>query len=499
MRKRQLKTLVLAVCMLLTNYLHTQNMLGVTFGGYNGISSTLINPALLTGSKVYLDVNFLAVDAFLQNNMYYFPPEYNTIWNLMKNGGYQLSEGGRFDFDRTYTYYANENNKYFTADELILGPSAMLQKGKHAFGITTALRSEHTGNNIPYQVPIIVYQGTFNDFHFINFDDFNYSFVSMSWGEIGFSYAYDFYESYDNKLTIGASAKILLGYEGTYAAIKNANYIFVGNNTVDIQNLNAEFAYSLPVSYENSDVNDILEFGSKPIVKGIGTGIDIGLVYTKNNFSRSNVDRRRLCAQPYKPFKYKVGLSVMDIGGITFKKKAAVHSFDDVSKYWQEFDTIGFHGVNSFMEMLSEVFYGDSTASYAASKFRIGLPTKISLQIDYQVYKNLYLAAIWTQPVQTNLNSLYSAPFLAVVPRFEKNFIGVSVPVSLYNYRQPEVGLAVRIYSLTVGTEMINSWIGLTNLTGVDIYFSLKLSLDKGRCLDANKGACYNADFGRKN
>jgi hypothetical protein len=479
-------------------YVRAQNMLGVAFGGYSGITSAQINPALMTGSKVYLDINFIGANAFVQNNMYYFPPGYNTIWNLLTKPGYLINDGGEFKFGRTYNYYNNDRNKYIAINEIILGPSAMLQKGKHSFGLSTALRSVHTANHVPYQIPVVIYQGTFQDFHFINFDDYDYSFVSMSWGEINLSYAYDFYEFRNNKLTIGATAKLLLGYEGIYTTIENSNYIFVGNNTVNILNLNSEIAYSLPVSYDDLDENSIVNFASKPIVKGIGEGLDIGLVYTKTEAPGHSLDRRRICAQPYQPYKFRVGLSIMDIGGLTFNKKAAVQSFNNVSAYWQEFDTINFRGVNSFMEMLSGVFYGDSSASFSGNKFRIGLPTRISLQFDYKINENFYLAALWSQPIQLNLKSLYSTPMLTVIPRFEKKYIGVSLPVSLYNYRQTAVGLAVRVYSLTVGTEMLNSWFGFSDLTGVDIYFSIKLSLEKGRCLNDDEGACYNADFGRK-
>ncbi|HEY9115057.1 MAG TPA: DUF5723 family protein [Bacteroidales bacterium] len=498
MKKQQLKTIILAVCMLASFFVKAQNMHGLAFGGYSGISSAFVNPALMTGTKVYLDVSFLGADAFLQNNMYYFPPEYKTIWNLFNTRGYLINEGGEFIYDRTYNYFNNKRNKYLTTNEIISGPSAMLQKGKHAFGISTALRSVHTANNFPYQVPIVIYQGTFNDFHYINFNDYNYSFVSMSWGEIGFSYAIDFYEDNNNKLTVGATAKLLLGYEGTYIAINNANYVFTGYNAVNIINLNSEIAYSLPIGYEDLDENSIIDFGSSPIVKGFGQGLDIGLVYTKTESKISPVSSRRLCAQPYQPYKYRIGFSIMDIGGLTFNKKAAVQSFTDVSKYWQEFDTIGFHGVNSFMGMLSEVFYGDSSAAYSGNKFRIGLPTKISLQFDYKIKETFFISAIWTQPIQINLRSLYSVPLISVVPRFEKNYVGISLPVSLYNYRQPVIGLAVRFYSVTVGTEMLNSWFGFGDLTGVDVYFSFKLSLEKGRCNISNKGACYNSDFGRK-
>ena len=498
MKNQQLKSFFLTLLFLASLPASSQNMHAVAFGGYSGISSAFVNPALLTGSKVYLDVNFLGANAFLQNNMYYFPPEYKTVWNLLNTRGYLINEGGEFIYDRTYNYFSNEKNKYLGINEIIVGPSVMFQNGRQAFGISTSLRSVHTSNHVPYQVPIVLYQGTFDDFHYINFDDYDYSFVSMSWGEIGLSYAYDFYEYYKYKLTFGATAKFLLGYQGAYVAMNDANYIFSGYNTIDIINLNSEIAYALPVGYEDLDENSILNFGSSPIVKGIGQGIDVGLVFTKTEDLVFQQNDERACRKPYQSYKYKVGISIMDIGGITFNKKAALHKFDNVSKYWQQIDTVQIRGVNSFVEMLSEVFYGDSTASYSGNKFRIGLPAKISLQFDYKLNERFFVAAIISQPVQFSLKTLYSVPLLSIIPRFEKSYFGVSLPVSLYNYRQPVFGLSLRFYSLTVGTEMLNSWLGLGKLTGIDVYFSLKFNLQKGRCLFSNEGACYNADFGRK-
>lgn len=498
-RNQQLKTLLLAAFLMLSSLGHAQDKLGLVFSNYSGISASLTNPAMLTGSRVYLDVNVIGAAVFANNDMFYFPPEYNTIWNLISSRGtYQVSEGGEFKFDRTFNYFDNTNKKYLVADVSILGPAAMYQKGKHSFGINTSLRSVHSGNNIPYEMPIIMYQGTSQDYHFLNYNNNDFGIVSMSWGEIGLSYANDIYNYNKNKLTVGATAKILLGYQGAYVATKNINYMFTGNHTVNIQNLDTEVAYALPVGYDNPEQYDILNFGTKPIIKGIGLGLDIGFVYTRSLSPSYRVDRRRACAQPFIPYQYKIGISIMDMGGINFNKHASVHSFENVSANWQQFDTVTFRGIDETMKMLSQVFYGDSTASYSGNKFRIGLPTTISLQFDYRLNDNFYIAAIWKQPIILKLSSLWRTPNLAIVPRYETRFFGVSLPFSLINYRQPEIGLAVRIYSLTVGTEMLSSWLSVTNLTGVDIYFSLKFSLDKGRCLDRGKGACDNADFGNR-
>ena len=88
----------------------------------------------MSGSKVYLDINLFSTNAFVQNNMYYFPAGYKTIWNLHCTPGYLIHEGGEFKFDRTYNFYTNKKDKYLAVNEFILGPSVMFQNGRHSFG-----------------------------------------------------------------------------------------------------------------------------------------------------------------------------------------------------------------------------------------------------------------------------------------------------------------------------------------------------------------------------
>jgi hypothetical protein len=181
-----------------------------------------------------------------------------------------------------------------------------------------------------------------------------------------------------------------------------------------------------------------------------------------------------------------------------FSHDTQLHKFNNVSKYWEQFDTIRFSGINYGVRNYSNGFYGDPEASYAGSKMRIMLPATISLQFDYHLTRRVYLAALWMHPLKFSPNTLWRPAQLAFVPRYESRLVGVSLPISLFNYQEPRVGLALRIYSFTIGTERLGSLMGLSKFNGTNIYFSVRFNLCKGACSTYQTGACQNNGFGER-
>ncbi|NOX86288.1 MAG: hypothetical protein GXO86_10050 [Chlorobi bacterium] len=461
-------------------------MTGLVFSNYSGVSGIMINPALMTGSKVFLDINVVGVSNFVENDMIFFPAGEKILSQVLTFDTIDLNNGD-FKYNRNYSYFNNTNDKYIYTDVRIMGPSVMLQAGKHAFALSTAIRSVHAGNNIPYQVPIVMYEGIEDENYFgKNLYDKNYSFASMTWSEINLSYAVNYYERYGNRFTFGATLKGLFGHEGGYLAIKELDYMIIDKHTVQFNNANTEVGVALPVNYETN------EFEIKPVIRGYGIGLDLGFVYTRKVSKINQSSEKRLCSKPYSDYVYMIGISLLDIGAISFNKNTEKHVFDNVGVYWEHYDTTHYEGISNIFQNYSNAFYGDPGASYASDRIRIALPTVLSFQFDYHLYKNFYLAALWNQPVKFQLNQLYQPSQFAIIPRYENRFIGVSLPVSIFNYRQPRIGMALRIYSFTIGTEKIGSWLGFNDFTGMDFYFSFKISLQKGICLTTRKGACYN-------
>lgn len=469
-----------------------QEMLGTVFSNYSGINSAIINPALMTGSKAYLDVNIIGADVFFKNNWGYIPKEGDNIWNLIRSDTV-LPLYGKYRYNGMYTYFDNTNPKSAVQSTRVIGPSAMIQTGEHAFGLSFSTRSVTTGNNIAYEIPVLAYEGLYyEELQNIIFNDGDFDFVSLTWTEISGSWAYDFHRSYKSKFSFGLNAKFMLAHEGAYITNRNVNYIVYDPETIQVFDWNAEIGLALPINYDSTDL-----FYQGPAIKGVGAGLDIGFVFTRLKSNLHPSKNEKYCSKAYEEYLYRVGISLLDIGGISLNKNTQKHNFENVSVYWAEFDTVEYQNINQTVQELSQVFYGDPNQSNTGDKISIGLPTAISLQFEANMIKDIYLSALWIQPIRFNPKQLRRPSQLAIVPRYENKWFAFSLPISMLQYEYIRLGAALRLGPLTIGSERLGILLGITDLDGVDIYFSLKFNLTKGRCSKQKWDACYTKDFGR--
>jgi hypothetical protein len=473
--------------LLLQNSTHGQEMFGVTLGNYSGVNGIMINPASMTNSKNYLDINLIAADFFIFNNAYYLPSADVSIYDIMKPGFEFPTYGEK---QQNLLYYKNQKLKQATVNIRMQGPGAMYQYGKHAFGLTTAFRYFTSGSNIPWEMPVFGYESfSYEPLQNIAFDDYSFDVSTSAWFQLGLSYAYNIYNYLDQSISVGATISKLWGYAGVYGDISNADYIVLNDSTINIKNLDGQAGYALPVDYNN---NDLL---NNPLFKGSGFGFDLGVTYVKKKFVGTQ-NWRHPSQQQFEEYIYKVGLSILDLGRVNYKHNTQVIDYDNVSAYWQNFDTISYDNVNQVVQEISNVFYGDPNASYAGNKMKIGLPTAISLQFDYHYSENIYFGALWIHPIRLNQHTLRRPAQLAIIPRYETKMLEISVPITLYEYRYPRVGLAFRYSFLTIGTERLGTYLAIADLNGLDIYFSVKIGFGKGTYKFKSNNKCYNNEYG---
>ena len=134
------------------------------------------------------------------------------------------------------------------------------------------------------------------------------------------------------------------------------------------------------------------------------------------------------------------------------------------------------------MGTFSEVFYGDPQQSYRGNSISVFLPAAFSLQFDYKFYRNWYGGGVFIHPLKISKSMIYRPAQIMVAPRYETPYFEASLPVSLYNWRYPRVGLALRYHFFTIGTDNLSWLFGLSDFTGLDFYFSIKVNFRKGNC-----------------
>lgn len=492
--KRPFWGFILLILLLFTNQQNGlgQEMLGLTLGNYSGSPGLMINPAMITNNKSFLDINLVSADVFFRNSFAYIPKDDFVIWDAFKKDYILPTYTAN---GKNFLYYENQDLKSTTVNVRLMGPSVMLQVGKHGFGLQTGVRFFSSGNRIPWEIPVFGYQGLdYGKLQNINFIDYDFDFSSTAWMEVGLSYGYDVYDYSDEKITLGISVKKLWGYSGVYAQTQNGNYIVLDDSTISIKDFNTQIGFAAPNDNTQEGFNQ-----TGPTFKGSGIGLDIGVVYIKKKKFGSNVWRGgKLCSQTYDDYQYRLGISILDIGRINYKSNTQLHSFNDIEVYWARVDTLKYNNTNQFVADLSTIMYGDPNASLSGDKIKIGLPTALSIQFDYHLNQRIYLAGFFIHPIRFNQSALRRPAQLAFVPRFETRFLDISVPFSLYEYQYPRVGLAARFYFLTIGTERLGTYLGMADMNGLDIYASIKISINKGSCRSRFGGACSNANFGNK-
>lgn len=467
----------------------SQEMLGITASNYGGSNGLLINPGSILGSKLYMDVNILTGDIFVENNYLYIHGEdYTPMRYLQKDAEFPEYGPKKQAFD----HYFDKNLKYAYTQLRFVGPSGFVVYNDHAFALQTQVRNIVSLDKIPYDVANFAYEGLDYPPQFnINYVNNDFSIAAMSWGEIDLSYAYTVYKYSHDRVNLGVTLKYLMGYSGVYVDGRQLDYLMLNDSTADIRNLDASVGFSGPVNYDNED----FPYGST--FKGSGFGIDLGVTYIRTKRGHSNRRYNRLCERPYEDYYYKIGVSLLDFGGIKFKDNAQLHEFDNVSHYWERIDTLSFTSINDLVHQFSSRFYSNPNASLANNQFTVGLPTAFSFQFDYHYFNQWYLGGMFIYPLNLNNNSIVRPAQAVLIPRYETREFEVSMPVSLYRLERLRVGFSARYRSFTVGTDKLGSLFGFSDFTGTDIYFSVKLNFGKGFCSHKKVDGCQNNEYSK--
>ncbi|MCK9617791.1 MAG: DUF5723 family protein [Lentimicrobiaceae bacterium] len=461
----------------------------MTNSNYAGSVGVIQNPSSMLTSKLYFDINLLSGGAFADNNYVYFSKnEYKFSRFLQANPSFpEHGETG----DIVYDNY-NKDLKSAYGNIRVMGPSAMVVSGKHAFAIYSGVRVGVSAHNAPYELAKFVFEelDAPEQFNVRYNDTKKFGFAAMAWGEVGVSYAYSVYEKRLDHVAAGITIKKLFGYSGGYIAGNNIDYMVPNADTIFIYNLNAKGGLSLPVDYGNNEYP-----GPGGLFRGSGWGFDLGFTYEKKLKEISNRHYSNLCAQKYVDYQYRLGVSLVDIGSIKFTQNARALSFDNVSHNWYEVSDLNYTDIDSTLIEFSNRFYGNPTQLVSGNSFKIFLPTALSVQFDYHLAANYYLNSSLYYGFQLNAASLHRSSQISVTPRYESRYLEASLPISLYEFSKPRIGLALRLGFLTLGSDKLGSFFNMNDFYGMDIYFAIKFNFSKGHCRDGGFNGCENNEF----
>lgn len=463
---------------------HSQEMLGIVTSNYSGIAGSVINPANTGTVSPQFSVNVLSGDVFISSNYFFVHKKDYRFLNIfsvdISNPKYMyIYDYPEFDFKDTVQYYdykknSSPKNLYFNGR--VMGPSLLVRNGNHAFSLITGFRNNASVEKIPYDVANFGFRGQdFEPQQNIVYDHGMFRFAALSWVEIGLGYTYTFFKDASKEFNAGIVVKGLLGTGCTYGVIDNVTYMVPNHDSIYFYRMNGTLCIDLPMDLSTNTFSLF-----SPLVRGWGLGFDFGLTFTgQGEPVLGNPANGATNTEDEESYLYRIGLSLLDAGKIRFTKNVQVHEYSDVTNVlWSGLSSFHPKSIQEFLRSASFHLLGDSLASLTEkSSVSIILPTAVSIQGDYNFGRNFFLNATFIQGVRLGQPSVRRPSLIALTPRYETKIFGAELPVSLYDFRDPAIGLALRIYSLIIGTEKLGTFFNLTDVSGIDLYFSLTLNI----------------------
>lgn len=469
----------LAILLLLTLKIFAQGeSFGLTSSNYSGVNSVLLNPSAMHNQNTWLSYNLISANLFFHTDFAYLDKNDFRIRDLF-NPDYVLPSHytGYID-DFPHYSFNHDRNTSIDISNRIIGPSLMISYNQHAFAITSATRFQTNVRNLTPDLANILAYG----FHFTpqwgkKYEVKDLNGTTMAWSEIGFSYAYRIDKESFDSWSFGVSIKRLLGAGGAYMQVDKTTYGLFDAETIGVANQQAEIGFSVPLDYDN---NEFIDYN---ILNGRGWSMDLGFTYQALIKNQPKLNAESFCEQPIIAYKYRIGVALMDIGSINYKQNAQTHNLSKGDEQIAETEVILGNNVNDVMTELSNLFYNNPTSSLISNTMRIALPMALSAQFDYNTeFSNLYWNASLIYGLPLKGGALRRPNQLTITPRYESSQFELGVPLSMYQFRYPHLGLYARIGVLTVGSDWLSTLLGTENFHGIDIYFALRFQLRKDNC-----------------
>lgn len=439
--------------------LFSQRYSGNYYGGYSGVYGIQENPATFVHNKPYWDINLIGLGVSGYSQYGYMKDE--SILSLIgKTKTYNGSDSIPYKYNSATDalFLADSHTGSFVSlavNTQVALPSFCFKIKDFSFGIFGNSRFYMDAVNTPNFFDYHKLKGLVDLQNYV-IPPFNVN--TMAWSEIGIHVGKKFELESENSISFGVNVKYLLGHEAGFFENVSDLKFYRNKDSIYSATANTRIGFATGKNLKGNDYT----FG----VLGTGVGVDFGTEYMVLSEDENSKSLH----------KYKFGVSVRDLGAITFDKNTQVHKFA-FNGLNEIADNIHKNNTNNddVLKRLSTVLYGDSSASLESRNMTIYLPTSLQLNFDMNVYKSIFVHANISRRLKF-FNAQLAAPnVMSISPRFEKRWFEAGMSFSLAEDKWMGIGSYLRLGVLTIGSDHIMSYFfPQSTLRGADIYLSLK-------------------------
>jgi outer membrane protein OmpA-like peptidoglycan-associated protein len=454
-----------------------QDFLGYFNSNYSGIFGVHLNPASIADNRNKFDATFMGASLGFQNN--YIGMKRDAI---KPQGSYFKFTEDNYpafndkDFQNKYlTERLNGKSKSVFLYNNIYLPSFMFTlKDRSAIGFSWRLRTFVNVDGISEPLAKQIYRELKDSSQYYNkLSNKNLSVQYMSWAEYNGTYAWIIKEEGPQFMKVGGTLKVLQGIGSAYVFSKNFEYAFNHEDTMAIFNTDVQFGHS--TNFEFSE--DRLQYR---YTSNISFGADLGFIYEfrpdHDKFRYEMDGEKDLDMKWRNKYKYRIGISILDIGGMKFNKGHNSRDFRANVNSWY-LDTLEFKNnpVGSFDDTLANRF----EMNRSDGSYYMNTPTTIVANLDYNIFKDFFVNGMvfYAFPFTNNPHKVHDITTFSITPRWDWKYFGVYVPFSYNSYKNFNTGLDLRMGPLIIGTNSLNNFLSKKDLYGADIHFLLKIPI----------------------
>ena len=424
--------LLLTAVMLTAATAQAQSFSGYHTSQYAGIHAVPFNPASAAGSRYRWDVNIVGLDAKAGN----------TYIKVKKSS--LLSGDSLRRFKDYFPDTSATRKQYAWGSVDVMLPSALYAiDEKQSIAFTWRVRASMNGGGVETNT------ANFFTLNYPNPRFFNRNYADSygaafghAWNEFGFSYARVIKDEGDHRWKAGITLKYLAGQAAGYAVGRDASFTFKGRNLVDINSGQLFYGYNEALDKWDGSWQSLYSPFQNP-----GIGADIGVIYEwrpeSDGLMGSTYEGDKDTWNPdADTWKARIGVSVVDIGGINYTKSAFNTNLDMRALNFPatQLNKRKGESITQYTQRLNSMF----THLDTDGKFFMNLPTSVNLMGDYNLNDRFFLSASATIALNggTHDNSKTQAlTQLIITPRYETRHLGAYLPFSVNRFGQADAGL----------------------------------------------------------
>ncbi len=432
-----------------------QERYGLLNSNYAGTDGVPMNPAHMADQWCWLDINLIGVDLFVRNDHVSVNGSSRTMLGEMRES-IRSAQGNGFLF----TESVRDGGRRAFMNVRVVGPAIALNLGRNSVGASVNTRMNLSLTGIDRPLARFAYNGLgFSPQWRTRYYDENIRLSAAAWTDVNISYARLLVAQGQTLLSVGGTAKYLLGHGSVGLGFDVLDYTVLDSARAQIHEASGYYGMATP------SVN-----------AGHGLGLDLGLMFTRTLEQADGYVPHQVC-EPL-PYDWRLSASLIDLGGIRFRN-AMAGTFHASRSFFQDYTAIQLQD-----EQAVDSLIASSLSTFErGGDFSVGLPTAMAVQFDKRVVDHVYVAANWVHSLSFPSTLRLRRPnTLAIVPRAEWRRFEAAIPVVVHEYAitRPAVGLMLRFNNLIIGSDDLLSLISHRGLFGTDLYFRVKWTIFKG-------------------